>query len=417
MSVPLDRARAAIALRRWDAALEALDAALSDDHDNPMAHALRAEVFYRQRRYIEAQAAAKEAIRAEPEWGVGYFWLGWSYLSSGPLEPPAIDRAREAVEEALRCNPDDPDFWALSAQTALVEGDAREAASHAQTGLENDPDHEGCLEALAAAQQAYSAVDKKRKTLLRLVELNPESVFAHRQLATDALAEGKPLEAFQHARSAIHIDPGDADARDTYQEVVRHQHPAIRLLLWSSTPWHRYAWFPVLGGIPLVLLMLRKPNPGQGDPWFWAAFCFFVMFVGYGLFAIVLVEFIASHSRRLSPILPEAAATRRCFLVAGVIIGVFAAAIGLAVWWRGPLPVIAVVNGATLIFLVSCLRKAITKRDQIGFVVLLLAPVVATASAAMYDCHPDPGIWFIAMIVVTCLVWAAALKLSKSEYA
>lgn len=415
MNDHVDRARAALRLRRWDIALQSLAAALADDPGDPEAQALRAEALYRQHRYLEAQAAAREAIEAAPNWGMGYFWLGWSTLSNGLLEPPQIRQASQAAEEALRCGPDDPNYWALLAQVTLVEGNTTQAASHAETGLTHDPDHEGCLEALATAHQGSTL--RKQRILLRLVELNPESVFVHRHLAETALAANEPHAALEHARTAIQLDPLDDGALEAYHEAVRGQHPVIRFLSWSSTPWRRYPWFPVLGGIPMLLLILIRGHSvdKDGDLWFWGAFCFFATFLLYGIATIVFTELIASHSRRLSELLPEAAQTRRRFYWAAGFVILLAMSIAAAVWWQGPLPVIAFYLGGTIIILVRWALAAKFTLVRVGLGVLAVVAATAFAVAVSFDCQPNPVVWSIGTVVVTALIWAAALRLTGSD--
>ncbi len=420
MSTRLDRAWAAISLRRWDVALEELTAALAEDPESATAHALRAEVLYRREQFVDAQLAAQDAIAAAPDYGWGYYWRSWSILSAGQVAESALNHARQTAEEALRCDPCEPAFWALLGQVALSAGEFDQAAEHAQVGLTHAPEHESCLQVLAAAQKAHGASEQQRLTLLKLLKVNPASQFAHRHLASNALAAGNSTEAFEFARAAVQLDPSDADARVVYHEAVRQQHPWIRTLLWTNGIWERCTYIlPVIGALPLLALIFIRGNPkfADDDPWFWAGFCFFILVCCYGLISAALTEFIAAHSRRLSPLLPEAASIRRTFYLVGAVLVLFAASVAISFWWGGPLPLLALIHGGTIIVLLCGVLASTRRVERLGLAALSLVPLTVLSVSAICNCQPNPVVWFIATIVATCLVCASVLKITNTAQA
>jgi Tetratricopeptide repeat len=317
------RARAAIDLKRWDVAHEEILHALLDSPDHPLLHATRAEIRYRLGDLAEAREAAREAIARDPNWYAGYYWLAWSIMSDFLFGPNRAEESLRISDQALKCSPNEPDCHYLRAMAARFAGNHQEAVTYGESGLTIDPEHVGCLEALARSQ-AELGDQNAESTWRRLLQIRPESVAAHEELARITLHAEHFAEAYEHVSAAIRQEPNSSALRDLYGEVVRHQHPLARFFLWTSKPWQGHpALIYIIVAIGLAPLLSLKLLPKGTDKRIEAvlaalAFFFCLGFAFYGAWAIVAAETIIAHSAQFSRLVPETRALRPAYAFAWI---------------------------------------------------------------------------------------------------
>src|SRR5687768_12249983 len=148
MSAFHERARAAFALRHYDAAASACVEALREDPNDAEAHALFAVVLLSMKRVGDATREADAGIAANPALPFAHYVNGWVQRERGLL-----DDARRSAKEALRLGGVGADLFALLAQIEINAGNATAAYSAARRGLRESPSHPGCtrLQVLALA--------------------------------------------------------------------------------------------------------------------------------------------------------------------------------------------------------------------------------------------------------------------------
>jgi tetratricopeptide (TPR) repeat protein len=218
--------------------------------------------------------------------------------------------------------------------TARFVGDTQGALAFAKSGLEIDPEHVGCLEALARTQSEFGLDQEAETTWRRLLERNAESPNAHAEMARIMLRAGRFEEAYQHASTVIRQQPDSATIRELYSEVVGHQHPLARFFLWSAKLWqgNLLVIMVAIGLAPLLSLPLLPPGTDKRIEAVLAAAAFFFCFgfAFYGAWAILAAETIIAHSAQFSRLQPEIRAQRSIYAFAWVAALVFILAVLLS---------------------------------------------------------------------------------------
>ncbi len=90
-------------------------------------------IFYRMRKFIEAEDHYRRAVRADPHYPLAHFNLGNLYDERGEAE-----KAREHYDSALKCNPSYADAHFNLALLCEQTGDALHAVSHWRAYLKLD---------------------------------------------------------------------------------------------------------------------------------------------------------------------------------------------------------------------------------------------------------------------------------------
>ncbi|HEY2412941.1 MAG TPA: hypothetical protein VGI40_11895 [Pirellulaceae bacterium] len=379
------RARAAMALKRWELAHEHILQALADAPDHSLLHATRAEICYRLEHYAESRIAAREAIQRDPDQYYGYYWLAWSLMADLSVGANHGARAMEVAGQALNCSPNEPDCYYVRAMTARFVGDSRAALAFATSGLQIDPEHVGCLDTLARAQMELGIDRDAEDTWCRLLQRNPESVDAHTEMARIALRASRFAEAYQHASTAIRQQPNSTTIRELYKEVVGHQHPLARFFLWSAKLWQENTQ---LCSVPIVvivctlfLLLPQVTDKRIRAVLAVAAFFFCLGLVFYGAWAIVAAETIIAHSSRFSKLVPETRALRSVYAFAWIAVLILILALLLSAALLNAHPFLLAGNAVMIGFVELIARWAPDKRRGFAARFAMIIPVTLEALA------------------------------------
>lgn len=309
MNVHVERARAAIELKRWPLALEALAHALGEEPEDPYLHVLRSEVLYRSGNYRDSRRAAHDAIALAPEWSWAYYWLAWGLLSDVAAGPDRVVRAAPVADAALAYDPDDPTNHYLRAEVGRIAGRPEEGLVFAYSGLRLDPEHTPCLQSQAACEIDLNEHAEAERSLRRLLALSPESLFGHENLAKVLLEQGRFVEAYNHAKTAVNRDPTDPDIVAVYREAVSQQHVLARGLVWLSKSGTRYPYAALIVWlVPLIAvgLLLQSWNAMEGTESLGLVFLpWTLVFIFHERLAIKAAETVVSFSPRFRHLLPN----------------------------------------------------------------------------------------------------------------
>jgi tetratricopeptide (TPR) repeat protein len=169
-------------LGRFDEASQTLEKAVSMRPGNPDARLELGNALLGNQRYVEAEAQYLEHLRLSPDNANALENLGLARIAQG-READAIPPLEKAV--ALR-----PE-----------EGRTRLRLANA----------------LAATGRLDAAIAQYRQG----IALVPSSPALHRNLAAALLQSGRPEEALKALEAAMALEPGDADTRQTYEDLKR----------------------------------------------------------------------------------------------------------------------------------------------------------------------------------------------------
>lgn len=207
-------------LHRPQLALEMADRLLAQNPAGTQALAVRIEALALLRRLPEALSAARQAVAIAPQSAYTHAGLAWVYGRQGHLWA-AVD----TMQEALRLNPINADYYALLAQLQYLLRRPDETITSANSGLAIDARQPDCLlwQALAEEQlNEPTAADLHFQQLFRLV---PDNASAHAHRGKQLLQRCAPAQAATHLAAALQLAPArSAELVPLLRQARREQH-------------------------------------------------------------------------------------------------------------------------------------------------------------------------------------------------
>ena len=252
----LARAVALIELKRYAEARTYLDKHLSAHPKDGQAFAFISYCFLHEGRFAEAVGAAREAVTCEPEEPAAHYGLAlalyheahthelWSSSFREVLaHARGLKRSQEAILEAMRLDPSQPDYYALLAQLYQEEWHPRKAVNALLQGLTLDPTHAACC-ALLSQHATCAGSHSAAETLARqMIARAPENPHAHCLLGWALLHRGDHRGAEPYFREALRLDATNKRAHDGLGRAVKARwwfyRPFHRAFLWVG---RRSAW-------------------------------------------------------------------------------------------------------------------------------------------------------------------------------
>jgi tetratricopeptide (TPR) repeat protein len=270
----VERARAAVLLKKYEVARREALLALAAEPDNPMAHQLLGEAAMRLGDFKVGKEQAAEVLRLAPNWGWGYWLLGCCWLLDDKAFPGLLGKAARlpkaaaAAEQALERDPCEPTFYALAAGIAINQGHTSTAFSLIERGLSIAPQFAALHQLRGTAHRADCDSDRAIECFEKSLGLAPENAECHRDLANVLFEQGQFQPAHEHIQEAMRLDPTDAFARDLLLKISQTRHALMRAVIWLNQILHYIrVLFPVwvvatvILGLPLMIWIDAQNSP------------------------------------------------------------------------------------------------------------------------------------------------------------
>lgn len=255
-SVHLSRAQLLYQQSRYDLAVSELHQALVDDPDSVQAHTLMALCQAMSKRYDVALASARMAVGLAPDFAYAHYALSWVY--------DRLDRMQDAeqtINEALRLDPVNADFYGHAAALRLQKKAWQAALDMAEQGLVLDPEHTQCTNTRSIALTHLGREEEAGSTLAAALARDPDNAITHANQGWRLLQQGHRDQAMQHFQEALRLDPGMDWAKEGIVETLKARNPVYRLLLryffWMGKLSNRAQWGVILGAY-LMFRILRE---------------------------------------------------------------------------------------------------------------------------------------------------------------
>jgi serine/threonine-protein kinase len=174
-------------------------------------------------RLEKAKAAIDSALSIDPKLATGHIALA-NYYYRGTLD---YQRALDAVAEAQRLSPNDPDPWDLKGLIQRRQGRWDEAIGDMMRSTELDPRNTRYLESLCETQQLARRYDESEKSCGRLIALVPEKFTGYAYLSNTLVLRSGDIKG---SLSALK----DAQRRADPEEVKRVLVDPVRRSLWPA---------------------------------------------------------------------------------------------------------------------------------------------------------------------------------------
>ena len=211
--------------------------------------------------------------------------------ASSSADQERLKEAEAAAQEAIRLDPDNANYLGLLASIEMGRRRWAAALEAADRGLALDPEHAQCTNLRAMALVQLGRKDEARETLGSALANDPENALTHANQGWALLHRGDHQQALEHFREALRIDPELDWARAGIVEALKARHLIYRLMLrfflWIGRQARVAQWVIILGFVfgPRILARIARANPAL-EP--------FIFPVIVLIFAFVMLTWIAS---------------------------------------------------------------------------------------------------------------------------
>lgn len=252
MSESLQRGIMLASRKMFDQAERELRTALGQDPNDPLAHSFLALCLLERKALEEAFAEASRAVKLAADFPFAQYVLACALRDRKDEK-----RAEETINEAIRLDPEDADFFAFQGLLRFERRDWSGSLSAAEQGLSVDSGHVGCANLRARALINLGRNAEANDTLDDALTKDPENPWTHANRGWALLERGDRTGALEHFREALRLDPTLESARLGIVEALKSKHwiyrVMLRYFLWSAKLSQR-------AGIVLVLGVLLGPR-------------------------------------------------------------------------------------------------------------------------------------------------------------
>ena len=163
---------------------------------------------------VSGVSAAEQATQRDPSdaqnWAVRA--AVFSTLTAAGIDG-AAERAYQAIEEAQRLYPSNPEYYALEAQIAFRANDLERARTAIQSSLQRKPDYLAGLSLLAEIEIMDGDISTAQEAVREMIRLQPNNPGLHYQLGILYIANDEQISAVTSLERAVAIDDDFANAR------------------------------------------------------------------------------------------------------------------------------------------------------------------------------------------------------------
>lgn len=266
MNTALQKAQLLFAQSRFDLAEKELRGSLASDPEDWLSHALLAFALLRQDKAEDAIAEARAAIGYMPDAAYAHYVLALSLSES--KDAKLRRTARAAAAEALRLEPEDPDYHGLLGWLDLSEKRWQDALANAERALSLDPEHVQGANIRAQALVKLGRGEEAGLALGSALAREPEDAMTHANMGWTLLETGDHRKALEHFRESLRLDPTSQWAREGIVEAMKARNILYRGMLkyffLMSKLQGRAQWILILGLIFGVRIIrgIGEKNPG-----------------------------------------------------------------------------------------------------------------------------------------------------------
>ena len=170
---------------------------------------------------------------------------------------PRLKDAEAAAREAIRLDPEDADYYALLASIRFQQQQWPDTLRYADAGLALDAGSITCANLRGMALVRLNRKEAAAETIQGTLARDPENAAAHANQGWALLHRGKPNEALVHFKEALRLKPDMEWARQGILEALRARNPVYRVML------NYFLWMSRLGqkaryGVLISLYILPR---------------------------------------------------------------------------------------------------------------------------------------------------------------
>jgi tetratricopeptide (TPR) repeat protein len=211
---------------RYQMAEEELRQSLAQEPHDAYAHALLALCLKEREKFKEATAEAQQAIHLAPDFAFCHYALAVIWLARN-FEADALN----SINEAIRLDATDPDYFALLAALQYQESRWMAALKAAEQGLQFDAEHIGCNNLRAMSLIKLGRREEAGATIDSTLSRNPDNAVTHANQGWAYLEQNNPEKALYHFKESLRLDPENEWAREGIVTALKAKHFIYSLML------------------------------------------------------------------------------------------------------------------------------------------------------------------------------------------
>ena len=187
---------------------------LKADPEFSLAHYNLGFLYLRQDKFPEARRHLIRAVELDPDHALSHKNLGRLYHMEG-----RSNEARVHYGHALRLQPNDPEPHYLFGIMAISEGDFDQAKVRLEDAVRIEPDLVQAHYNLGIISTRNGDRETAKSHFQKVLSLDPEFADAHINLGRVLMDEEKVQDAIAHYQQALRIDPNNPTARENLQRA------------------------------------------------------------------------------------------------------------------------------------------------------------------------------------------------------
>ena len=224
--VHLQRAQVLLEQSNYREAEKELRMVLAKEPNHPTALRQLAMVHIETHRAYKGVEIAERALEADPSDSVTHYTLAY-----GLIKCDKDAQAAKRVQEAIRLNPQESEYFALWCATSLSRKKYQSALEQANQALALNAENINALNLKAIAQRFLGDKAGAAESTFRVLERDPENSHSHANLGWAMLDKGKPKKALEHFREALRHQPDSEFAKSGLVEGLKARFWLYRIFL------------------------------------------------------------------------------------------------------------------------------------------------------------------------------------------
>ncbi len=209
-----------------DLAGQEVDAILVDNAQHSMANLVKAKLLVRALKNNEALVIIDRLVKDNPRWAELFYWKGLIHLNKGETE-----LSYNAVDQALKLAPDNPDVRTLSAHHLFVKGDFESARNEALLALQAMPNNFRAANILGKSLVSLGKTDEAVKLFSDMEVSAPENIEILFNKAGALLAQKDILKSTETLEKILTLQPDFSPALVALSGILIQQQETDKAIL------------------------------------------------------------------------------------------------------------------------------------------------------------------------------------------
>lgn len=256
-SAAFERFHRYVSVRRWADARRQLEAVVAQDPTDALAHALIGRMLLIEERTDDAESAAREALRFDPQ-SAEALWV----LADVEVERKHFGAAEQHLLSALALDPVHAGLLRDYARLMHTTGHFEKSKKLLERALAIDPDDSATHQLLSAVESERGRMGKASWHGDKALALEPDEVGSHAMRGHVFHVSGNPFAARRHLREALRRDPSNQDLVELFLQADRNCRIVMLPAYWLGVALRRVpgGQFVLWGVFVALMAVLRRTD-------------------------------------------------------------------------------------------------------------------------------------------------------------